>query len=491
MTARKKVAAARIVSPREMLLPYQRRWVEDAARFKLGIWSRQSGKDFSASEEIVNDCYTTPKCPWLIAAPSERQSLETLAKVKEWTEVYRLAIADQIVTRESNHPEALMKSAEVVFSNGARVIAVPGKPDTVRGFSANVLLTEAAFFENLKLTWRAILPSITNPMRGGLKRARIITTPNGKGDLIHKLFADNYRGPGQEADGPLDPKRLAPWSVHRVTLDDAIKLGLPVNGDELRAAMDDPESAAQEFDLEFLDGSSVLLPYDIIALAESADAHEFCDPSFFQGNGEGTVVCGTDFGRTNDPTINWTLQRVGDVWVTREVLELRGMSSPNQQKILASRYARANRVCFDYTGPGIGLGDYLVDDAKGGGFGQWKPEAEKFGRIELCTFTVGFKREIFPKLRRAFESPIKVRVPISIAVREDLHAMKQIVRNGEYTYAAPRTAEGHSDRCTALALALRAAGTAGGPFSFQPCGAGTAAAHDGDDFGDHRREIIL
>src|SRR5581483_1920053 len=304
----------------EIMLPYQRRWVEDPARFKLGIWGRQTGKDFSASEEIVNDCYTTPKCPWLIAAPSERQSFETLAKVKDWTEAYKLAIDDQIVTRDGSHPEALLKSAEVMFSNGSRVIAVPGRPDTVRGFSANVLLTEAAFFENLKLTWRAILPSITNPLRGGLKKARIITTPNGKGDLIHKLFADNYRGPGQEADGPLDPKRLAAWSVHRVTLDDAISQGLPVDGAELRAAMDDPESAAQEFDLEFLDGSNVLLPYDIIALAESAEAGEFCDPAFWDVRGGNRVDLGIDFGRTNDPTVCYALETVGDIRWTREVL---------------------------------------------------------------------------------------------------------------------------------------------------------------------------
>ncbi len=446
----------RIISPREILLPYQRRWVEDRSRFKLGLWCRQGGKDFSASEEIVNDCYTTPKCPWLIAAPSERQSLETLGKVKEWTEVYKLAIDEQIITRDSSHPEALLKSAEVIFSNGSRVIAVPGKPDTVRGFSANVLLTEAAFFENLKLTWRAILPSITNPMRGGLKKARIITTPNGKGDLVHKLFADNYRGPGQEADTPLDPKRLAPWAVHRVTLDDAIRQGLPVDAAELRAAMDDPESAAQEFDLEFLDGSNVLLPYDIIALAESVEAREFCDPAFFDARGGNPVYCGIDFGRTNDPTICWTDEEIGDVAITREVLELRGMSSPAQQNILSSRIRRANRVCFDYTGPGIGLGDYLVKE-----HGEWNPEKHKFGKIELCTFTVGFKREIFPKLRRAFEAPVRVRIPISTAVREDLHAMKQIVKNGEYTYAAPRTAEGHSDRCTAKALAHRARGEGG------------------------------
>lgn len=451
---RKRAATVkRIVSPREILLPYQRDWVEDKSRFKLGLWSRQTGKDFSASEEIVNDCFTIPKCPWLIAAPSERQSLETLAKVKEWTEAYKLAIDDQIVTRESDHPEALLKSAEVIFSNGSRVIAVPGKPDTVRGFSANVLLTEAAFFENLKMTWRAILPSITNPLRGGLKKARIITTPNGKGDLVHSIFANNYRGEGQEADTILDPNRLAKWAVYRVTLDDAIRKGLPVDAAELRAAMDDPESAAQEFDLNFLDGSNVLLPYDLIALAESIDAQEFCDPAFWDVKGTTQVNLGIDFGRTNDPTVCWALEEVGDVSVTREVLAERGMSTPDQEIMLEKRIQRATRVCLDYTGPGIGLGDYLVRK-----HGEYKPEAHKFGKIELCTFTAPFKRQIFPKLRRRFEVPVKLRVPISTEVREDLHAMKQIVKGGEYFYAAPRTAEGHSDRCTALALANRARG---------------------------------
>src|SRR5581483_9652694 len=176
----------------EIMLPYQRRWVEDPARFKLGIWGRQTGKDFSASEEIVNDCYTTPKCPWLIAAPSERQSFETLAKVKDWTEAYKLAIDDQIVTRDGSHPEALLKSAEVMFSNGSRVIAVPGRPDTVRGFSANVLLTEALFFDDFDATWRAVLPSITNPLRGGEKKCRLISTPNAVGSKGHAIWKKNF-----------------------------------------------------------------------------------------------------------------------------------------------------------------------------------------------------------------------------------------------------------------------------------------------------------
>jgi phage FluMu gp28-like protein len=202
------------------------------------------------------------------------------------------------------------------------------------------------------------------------------------------------------------------------------------------------------------------LPYDIIALAESAEASTQCDPALFGAESSAQLYLGVDFGRSNDPTVCWTLEKVGDVLWTREVLVLRGMSSPDQQAALGRRIAKARRVSFDYTGPGVGLGDYIARE-----HGEHDPAKHKFGKVELCTFTAAFKREIFPRLRRAFEAPVKIRVPIDVEVREDLHEMNQIVTNGEYSYAARRTKEGHSDRCTALALALRAARKAGGaPF---------------------------
>lgn len=458
--------AVEIYSPRKLLLPYQLRWVTDDARFKAGIWSRQTGKDFSSAAEIVEDSNKTPRNTWVIAAPSERQSLETLQKCKEWVEAYGLAIADALEQNETAHPQALLKSSSIILDNGSRIIAVPGRPDTVRGFSANFVATEFHYFEDDEATWRALLPSITNPLRGGLKKVRVISTPNGKQGRFFKIVDENLLN-------PVAGRKVA-WSVHKVTIHDAVSLGLPVDIEQLREGMDDAEGFAQEFECEFLDSSNVLLPYDIIALAESAEAQEFADPALWSAGGGNPVYLGIDFGRTNDPTICWAFEKIGDVLWTREVLVLKGMSSPNQQAVLASRIRRARRVCFDYTGPGIGLGDYLVRE-----HGEFDPSAHKHGKIELCTFTVGFKREIFPKLRRAFEAPVKVRIPVSKSVREDLHEMRQIVRNGEYTYSAPRTAEGHSDRCTALALALRAASTAGGPV-FHPKattrGGGRAAA---------------
>jgi phage FluMu gp28-like protein len=422
------------VSPKSLLLPYQLKWVNDHSRFKYGLWSRQTGKDFSSTEEIVEDCLQRPKTTWLIGAAGERQALESLSKAKEWAEAYKLQIENYVEDRES--AQALIRSAEITWSNGSRVMAVPANPDTVRGFSANLLLTEFAFLEKPSETWRAIVPSITNPLRGGQKKVRIVTTPNGKGNKAFDLWDKNH--------GNKDGK----WSCHLVTIHDAVRQGLPIDIEELKAALDDPEGWLQEFECQFLDGSNVLLPYELIALAESFEASEV-DPAVSQANNR--FFTGIDFGRQNDPTVCWTLELVGDVLVTREVLVLHQTSTVEQNQILDSRIRAAKRVCVDYTGPGVGFGDYAVHS-----WGEYKPEEHNFGRVELCTFTAPFKRELFPLLRRKFEAPCKLRIPISIEIREDLHAMQQIVRNGEYNYWAPRTKEGHSDRCTALALAVRA-----------------------------------
>lgn len=444
-----------MTSPLDILLPYQRAWVDDASRFKLGCMARQTGKDFSSTGEAVRDAIRRPKTTWMIAAPSERQAVESLNKAKEWTEAFQVAIADELDEREG--PGALMKSTEIVLPNESRLIAVPGRPDTVRGFSANLILTEFAFFDDPDATWKAVLPSITNPLRGGEKCVRLISTPNGKagrGQRFYSLLRDNLFEPKEG--------RKQRWSCHVVTIEDAVRLGLPVDIDELREGLDDAEGWAQEFMCEFLDSSNVLLPYDLIALAESSDASVACDPAMWRSGRQ--LFCGVDFGRQNDPTVCVTLERTREkLLVVREVLVLKECPAPDQQAALSLRLGAARKTCYDYTGPGIGLGDYLARQ-----HGEWEPGAHKMGKIELCTFTTSFKRELFPRLRRAFEAPVQIRVPVDVDFREDLHAMNQIVKNGEYSYSAPRTAEGHSDRCTALALAVRAASGAAADFSYSP-----------------------
>ena len=431
--------------PRSLLLEYQFDNFHDRERFKISLMSRQSGKDFTSEGEAAEDCQARPGTEWMVAAPSERQALDSLEQGKTWAQAFDLVVEDYQEKREGGS-ETLLKSAEILYSNGSKVRAVPGRPDTVRGRSANLLLTEFDFFDDPGATWRAILPSITNPLKGGEKKVRLITTPNGKGGAADKIWSKNEIGKTK-------------WSKHLVTIYHAVLMGLPVDIEQLREMFDDPDGWAQEFECKFLDGSNVLLPYELIATCESFEATEAWNLA--DAIGGGPCFTGIDFGRQNDPSVAVTLQRVGGLLVTREVNVLKQVSSPDQQDKMRAAIKGSARTCFDYTGPGIGLGDYLAKE-----HGEWKPEQHKMGKVELCTFSAGFKRLIFPRLRRAFEQR-ELLIPISRTIREDLHAMMQTFNGSEYNYWSPRTKEGHSDICTAYALAVRAASGAAASGGYQ------------------------
>jgi phage FluMu gp28-like protein len=435
--------------PRSLLLQYQHQLWTDQARFKLGLFSRQTGKDFTESGELTEDSFKAlfdgrNGTQWMIAAPSERQSLETLAKVKDWVRGFN-AVIDDYQERREGGSESLLKSAEVTIraegsKASSKVRAVPGKPDTVRGTSANVLLTEFDFFEDADATWRAILPSITNPLRGGLKKVRIITTPNGIGSAAHKIWT--------KKDGKVA------WSKHKVTIYDAVRMGLPVDIEELREAFDDPEGWAQEFECEFLDTASVLLPYEVLAAIENPLATISVQYEYWIAalqRGAMPIDLGIDFGRKKDLTCAWALENIGGFKMTRSVTTLEKTPTHIQIETLRSQMRAARRICVDYTGPGIGFGDLAVAE-----FGEWNPAQHKFGKVELVTFTNQVKCEMFPALRAEADKRM-LGIPQDRTIREDLHSMCRVVTAaGNVTYRAPHTEDGHADRCTALALANRA-----------------------------------
>ena len=429
----------KIITPLDSLLKYQRHWIDDAARFKIGLMARQTGKSWTSALEAVRDCLER-KTTWVCLSAGERQALEWMMKAREHAEAFKVALAGYDETRDS--AEALLKQAEIRWPNGSRLLAIPANPDTARGYSANLLLDEFAFHEDPDRIWRAIFPSISNPLKGQFK-IRVVSTPNGLGNK----FADLWH----KAEG---------WSKHRVDIYDAQKSGLPVDIEELRRGLDDAEGWAQEYECQFLDAAAVLLPYELIAGCESAEATTSVAPEFYST--ARPLVIGWDFARKRDLSVPWIMEQIGDVLHTREVIELRGMSTPDQIDALRPQLRAARRVAVDYTGPGIGLGDLLVKE-----FREYKPDQHLYGKIELVTFTNAEKLKLFPALRVAFEQK-RLRVPVNRAIREDLHSMQRVTTgSGNVTYRAPHTADGHSDRCTALALALRASSGVASNFKIE------------------------
>lgn len=432
---------SKIISPLARLLPYQRAWIDDGARFKIGLMARQTGKSWTSAMEAVRDC-GEHKTTWVCMSAGERQSLEWMSKVREHIEAFKVALAGYEEDR-GGLSEALLKMAEARFPNGSRILAIPANPATARGYSANILLDEFAHHEDPDAIWRAIFPSISNPLKGIFK-IRVVSTPNGLGNK----FADLWN-------------KSPNWSKHHVDIYEAVNAGLPVNIEELKAGLDDPEGWAQEYECQFLDAAAVLLPYELIAGCESAEATTAVSPEWWQSAAQKSIYIGWDFARKKDLSVPWIAEQVGDVLQAREVIEYRGMSTPDQVDAMRQRIRASRRVCVDYTGPGIGLGDLLVKE-----FQEYNPEKHLFGKIELVTFTNAEKLKLFPALRVAFEQH-RVRVPVNRSIREDLHSMQRVTTpNGNVTYRAPHTADGHADRCTALALCLRAAGSGHAPFGF-------------------------
>jgi phage FluMu gp28-like protein len=378
--------------------------------------------------------------------------LEWLTKARDIREAFNLAIAEY--TEDRTAAEALLKSAEIRFANGSRIIAIPANPNTARGYSANIVLDEFAYHENPDAIWAAMFPSLTNPLAGTfMDRVRAAI---GGGDTsaikrqMRLLVVSTFNGRNNKFYNLWESAAKNGFSKHLVTIHDAVREGLPVDIEQLRAGCDDPDIWAQEFECVPNDVSTVLLPYELIAACESDKAAISVAPEYWTTTAA-RVVLGIDFGRKRDLTVCWADEVIGNLALTREVLELSNMPTPQQVEILSPRIKRAERVCLDYTGPGVGLGDYLVKE-----FGEWKPEEHRYGKIELITMGNANKVDMCSKLRMSFENR-REQIPANRTIREDLHSVYRVTTpTGAITYRAPHNEDGHADRFTAKMLATRA-----------------------------------
>lgn len=442
------------LSPKDLLFPLQRKYVDDHSQYKLAVTTRQWGKSTCTAGETVHDALTDPGTKWVTMSAGERQSLEWLGKAKEWQAAYKLVIEDVIEDR-GGIAEGLLRSTDIILNNGSRIIAIPANPLTARGYSANVNLDEFAYHEDPRAIWAAMFPATTNRLAGTfldrframikgestdiqrILKVRVVSTFNGRNNKFFELF-----------------ERAAQngYSVHKVTIHDAIKDGMPLDAETLRAALDDPDAWAQEYECEPMDVSTVLLPYELIATCESADASISQSPEFFKAGRR--LVAGIDFGRRRDLTVCWVDELIGNLAICRAVITLEKMPTPQQVELLTPIIRACERVALDYTGPGIGFGDYLVQPERG--LHEYNPDAHKHGKIELVTFGNLLKNEICSKLRMSFERRDR-QIPINRTIRESLHSVQRgVTANGNISYRAPHTEDGHADEFTALALSERA-----------------------------------
>ena len=448
-----------MAEPVVTFLPYQKRWLQDASRFKIGMFTRRGGKTFGACGEIADDCFQAEiagrKTRWTILSRSEataKEAMEDALKpiVRGFFAAYnRLAtiLPPEFEEGEFYAPEldATYKTHEVRFPGGSRITALSASPDAARGFGGNLLLDEFAFHRDSRRIWGSAFPVAA---RGGHK-IRVISTPNGKGNKFFELMTAEDNG----------------WSRHHVDIYEAVAQGLEVDIDELRAGMADEDAWAQEFELQWLDAASSWLDYDLIASCEEMLAG---DPARYTGK---HVYVGVDIAARNDLFVIWVLEDLGERLITREVIAEKRISFAEQDALLASVFDRFNviRVAIDQTG----MGEKPVEDA-----------TRRYGssRVDGVLFTASRKLELATVLKERMQDRRLVIPGGDPVLRADLHAIRSRVGpTGIRRLVAEGDTDGHADRFWALALAAGAAEAAPVEYAYRPVVRGAHQVTEGPD----------
>jgi phage FluMu gp28-like protein len=529
------------LAPVLQLLPYQRRWVEDDSHLKIVVKARQIGCSFAASIRALLECLKK-KTTWIFLSKGERQSRLLMEKVQEHIKSCGILAR---ACESSFFEGTLIKQLEVRFANGSVIYGLPANPDTARGYSGNVTLDEFAFHADADKIYTALFPTIT---RGyGLE---VISTPNGQQGKFYELAkaagltesGDREIGRSGEQDsgfGIQDSGRAADlesrsalhgsslvtrhsplaWSAHCVDIYEAIRQGLNIDLQLLRAGCDDETSWQQEYCCQFVSTTENFIPPALIAQCVSAEASADCPLQFlasaprpswesasFHVGAQGLVppttgsdhalveshhpaplpadfYMGIDIGRRHDRTVFWVDCLTADVGAVREP-----PLQPGACRIAVTRMVRtfsntpfAEQLAFARemlslrrVGGALGVpeggqalppqsaGEYLIRRACIDSTGMGAPLAEslqqEFGpRVEPVTFTAAVKEDMAYRVRRRMEQRLDL-IPDAPQIARAFSAVKKLVTlSGNTRFDAERTDQGHADEFWAKALADLAA----------------------------------
>ena len=480
------------LGPALQLLPYQQRWVEDQAALKIVVKARQIGYSFAASIRALLECLKR-KTTWIFLSKGERQSRLLMEKVQEHVQSCGiLARACESTFFEGT----LIKQLEVRFANGSVIYGLPANPDTARGYSGNVTLDEFAFHSDADKIYTALFPTIT---RGYC--LEIISTPNGQQGKFYEIAkaaglveqVEELRSREVEKLKNSSTPRLLDsstpsWSAHCVNIYEAIRQGLNIDLQVLRAGCDNETTWQQEYCCQFISIAENFIPPALVAQCVSAEAAKDCPPQFLASAPhrgldsvgavrepplpDGEFYLGIDIGRHHDRTVFW-LDRVTvgaggarptDVGAVREPpLPLHNIAvarlvrtfsnTPFAEQLDFARQLLSlpgpegrpliRRACIDSTGMGAPLAESL--------------EHEFGARVEPVTFTAAVKEDMAYRVKRRMEQRLDL-IPEAPEIARAFGAVKKLVTvAGNTRFDAERTDLGHADEFWAKALADLAA----------------------------------
>lgn len=219
--------------------PWQARVLRSQARQLILNCSRQAGKSTTTAALSLHTALYQPGALVVLLAPALRQSQEVFRKIKQMAAA--LGLPNEAIERET--------ALEIELARGGRVVCLPGKEATIRGFSAVSLLIVDEASRVPDALYRAVRPMLA--VSGG--RVVLLSSPFGKRGFFHAEWVDG--GPGWERIEV--PATMVPRIPAAFLVEERRALG--------------PQWYAQEYECQFTDSEFQVFSYEAVMGALSSD----------------------------------------------------------------------------------------------------------------------------------------------------------------------------------------------------------------------------
>ena len=458
----------------DVFLPYQKAWLADKAPVKVVEKSRRVGLTWAQAHDDTLLAATSGRYGMDILYISFNQDMtrEYIEACAEWAKRLQVVAGkvNEDVFRDGDERE--IKAFRIDFASGRKILALSNRPSNLRGKQGRVIIDEAAFVEDLPELLKAALALL---MWGG--QVIIISTHNGADNPFNQLVQDVRAG-------------VLPYSLHRITLDDALRDGLYRRICQVTEKTWTPEAEeAWRADLikTYGDGadeelfciprqsSGAYLTTSMIeacmeavpVLTWTPPAEDFVDwplpvaerytkgwmaeqlePLLSGLPKDRAHFCGVDFGRSGDLSVFWPATEEKDLrLVPPFVLELRNCPHRTQQQILFTildRLPRFSGVSLDARGNGSALAETARQ--------QYGPE-----KVREVMISEGWYRETMPLLKAGREDQTRI-LPKDAGILSDfrsLRVVKGVARVPEQR-TKDKTGGRHGDSAVACAMMLDA-----------------------------------
>jgi|TARA_Y100001001_G_scaffold105075_1_gene102782 phage FluMu gp28-like protein len=479
--------AEAVAANEPVFLGYQQRWFEDESQIMIAEKSRRTGLTWAeAGRNVVNAAKPKRRggCNTFYVGSKQEMALEYIAAcalfARAFNELAEADVYEQTFWDDGKKEEILTYMIRFP-KTGRKIQALSSRPSNLRGLQGDVVIDEAAFHESLEELLKAAL-ALT--MWGN--KVRLISTHNGVDNAFNGYIQDAREG-------------RKDYSVHRITLDDAIAEGLYkricfVTGqtwsaeaekkwrDGLYKNAPNTESADEEYGCvpkksggAYL--SRVLIEQGMVAdrsiriyryeapagfeewtpAMREAEIEQWCTenllPELARLNPRDRHVFGEDFARRGDLTVFVPMAIRPDL--RKRVpftVELRNVTYEQQRQVMffiCERLPRRGGLAFDATGNG----GYLAEQA-----------ALKYGSqaVDQVHLSQSWYHEWLPKLKGEFEA-LNIEVPRHQTVLDDLLSIKveagvPVIDKGRKKDLESQSGKGkrHGDFAVGLVMAVRA-----------------------------------